>query len=92
MVRGKRTYSAKVDPPGDGRYVAFMIEVTYQRPKKLEGLTIDLPPVKNVARGKLPPIPRDLSGRLMFTSEVSILPNTFPYADCFGETCGNNLV
>lgn len=92
MVRGKRTYSAKVDPPGDGRYVAFMIEVTYQRSKKLEHLSIDLPPLKRDLKGKIPPIPRDLAGRLMFTTEVSILPNTFPYADCNGLSCGNNLV
>jgi PhoPQ-activated pathogenicity-related protein len=77
MVKGKRTYRAQMDAPDDGRWVAFLIEVTYEKPKNLKGL---------------PPIPHDLSGRLMFTSEVSVWPNTFPYPECSGATCDAPLV
>jgi len=41
--------------------------------------------------GVIPPIPHDLVGRLMFTTEVSVWPQTFPYADCSGTACGNEL-
>lgn len=93
MVAGKRTYSAKLDAPEDGRWVAFFIEVTYKRPQKLDGYTIDGLNVPFKRNGKiLPPIPHDLSGRLMFTSEVSVWPNVFPYADCTGDACENRLV
>lgn len=36
--------------------------------------------------------PHDLLGYFEFTTEVSILPNTFPYPDCYGESCGKRLV
>ena len=81
-VGGKRTYSAKMDAPGDGRWVAYFIEVTYEKSKKLDGQNVE---------GLIPPFPHDLTGRLVFTSEVSVWPNIFPYADCFGESCGTNL-
>jgi len=77
-VRGKRTYTAKVDPPGDGRWVAFMVEVTYERPKKLDIAGV--------------PIPHDLAGRLMFTSQVSVLPMSFPYPECSGDSCTAPMV
>jgi PhoPQ-activated pathogenicity-related protein len=44
-------------------------------------------------------IPQDLAGRLQFTTEVSIFPNTFPYPGCgindgvdTGIICGKQLV
>jgi len=36
--------------------------------------------------------PHDLLGYFEFTTEVSILPNTFPYSDCYAESCGKRLV
>jgi len=36
--------------------------------------------------------PHDFGGFLDFTTEVSVWPNTFPYEDCSGETCGVRLV
>jgi PhoPQ-activated pathogenicity-related protein len=93
IVNGKRTYSAKMDAPEDGRWVAFFIEVTYKRSPNLADFTIDglSGPIKR--DGKiLPPIPHDLAGRLMFTTEVSVWPNVFPYKDCSGDTCVNQLV
>ena len=37
-------------------------------------------------------LPHDFGGFLEFTSEVSVWPNTFPYADCSGESCGVRIV
>ena len=81
-VRGRRTYSAKLDAPTDGRYVAFMIELTYNKPKA----------PTSVSKGPIPPIPHDLTGRLVFTTEVSVWPDSFPFADCNGAACGNGLI
>jgi len=94
LVRGHRTYNAKVDAPGDGRWVAFLIMVTY----KNEFLSPDFDKTSRFIDGagkiidKLPPFPHDLLHRLAFTSQVSIWPNTNPYSDCKGESCGNGLV
>jgi hypothetical protein len=35
---------------------------------------------------------KDLRRMFEFTTEISIVPNTFPYADCSGESCGVRLV
>jgi len=71
--------STVLDAPGDGRYVAYFIDITY---KKVGDHKTS---VQNF-------IPRDLSGRLEFTTQVSIFPNTFPYTDCAGAACGNGLI
>lgn len=90
-VNGKRTYKAQVDAPEDGRWVAFFIDIVYAKdPKDALLPTPD----------KLPGfIPRDLMGRLQFTTEVSVWPNTFPYPGCginngvdTGITCTDNIV
>jgi hypothetical protein len=75
-ANGQRTYTAQMDAPDDGRYVAFMIDIKYKEHKKrgVEG------------------IPKDLPGRLEFTTEVSVWPNTFPYPDCSGAECKGTLL
>jgi len=74
MVNGKRTYRATIDAPEDGRWVAYMIDIVYAKGPK-DALIPDA--------GLLPGfIPRDLMGRLQFTTEVSVFPNTFPYPGC----------
>eukprot|EP00605_Chrysophyceae_sp_TOSAG23-4_P002816 GSChrysophyteH1.ASY1.ANO1.3101.1 assembled CDS len=80
MVNGKRTYTAQIDAPEDGRWVAFFIDIQY---------------AKNKIDAKLP----DLFGRLQFTTEVSVWPNTFPYPGCgitddvdTGIPCNGNIV
>jgi len=80
IVRGRRTYSALVEAPTDGKWVAFFIDIRYRRPKGEE---------EDLQAGLLP---KDLAGRLEFTTAVSILPMTFPYPECSGASCGNNLV
>ena len=131
-----RTYKGLVEPPTDGRWVAFMVEVTYsklhlksndnrqlfQKPdikdkikdkidekvqdkkdeihEKIEDKEQEVIDkwinVKAEVNGKIldnfPEFPHDLLGRLRFTSGVSILPNTFPFADCSGADCKGTLV
>jgi len=73
-VNGKRTYSAKLDAPEDGRWVAYFIDVVYAK-----GPKDALLPNKELLPGF---VPRDLAGRLQFTTEVSVFPNSFPYPGC----------
>lgn len=78
IVDGKRTYSAHFDAPTDGTYIAYFIDVKYvETPKMLAACER---------------LPCDKPGRLEFTSEVSIWPNTFPYEDCYAESCTGSLV
>ena len=80
---GKRTYRAKMDAPGDGRYVAFMIDVKY---KEMDAINFHFDHMGNNK------IPVDKPGRLEFTTEVSVWPNTFPYADCYAEGCNGAML
>lgn len=77
---GNRVYKAIVDPPGDGRYVAFFIDIKYEADKDV-GLT-----------GHDGPVPHDRPGQMEFTTEVSVLPNTFPYDACVGAACNGHLL
>ena len=79
---GKRVYEARMEPPGDGRYVAFLIDIKYAA----------RPGTEDAEMMELGGIPTDLPGRLEFTSEVSIVPNTHPYEDCEGAGCRGSLV
>ena len=92
-VRGHRTYSAKFDAPADGTYIAFFIEVTYDKYRS-DVVPLTIPANKNLLKigERIPPIPKDIHFRPMFTSEVSVWPNTFPYPDCHGSTCTDTLV
>ena len=90
-ANGMRTYSAQIDAPEDGRWVAYFIDIQYAK-NKIDSLI----PVID----KLPGfIPRDLFGRMQFTTEVSVWPNTFPYPGCgitdgvdTGIECTANMV
>jgi hypothetical protein len=79
---GVRTYRAHMDAPTDGRYVAYLIDIKYEKTE----LGSDL---KHADVGGLP---YDKPGQLDFTTEVSIWPNTFPYPDCNGESCQGVLL
>jgi hypothetical protein len=83
------TYIATHDTPTDGTYTAFFIDVTYMK-DPLTNEAIYYPPGGG---GWIPDfIPRDAPGQLEFTTEVSIVPNTFPFADCSGVGCNGTLV
>jgi len=76
---GVRRYRAHMDAPTDGRYVAYFIDIKYEK--------IDFNPEKKV-KG----LPYDKPGQLDFTTEVSVWPNTFPYSECYGESCRGTLL
>lgn len=78
---GHRTYRALVAPPADGRYVAFFIDIKYEKLK-----------INHYDGERNGGLPKDLPGRLEFTTEVSILPNTFPYDECEGQGCAGKLL
>jgi len=81
---GRRTYSALLDAPTDGRWVAYFVEITYKRSP------IDEPSIiPYVGKGF---IPKDLASRMVFTTEVSVFPNTFPYPACKDDTCAAPIV
>jgi len=92
-VNGKRTFSAHIDAPEDGRYVAYFIEVVYAL-NKIDALL----PFKGDSHFTKY-IAKDLAGRLQFTTEVSVFPDTFPYVGCgitngvdTGIPCTENIV
>jgi len=97
IVNGKRTYRAFKEAPGDGRWVAYFVDVKYKEPNAAQfqalykpNVNSKLPKQLQSAGNKL--IPVDKPGRLEFTSEVMIWPNTFPFADCVGEGCAGLLL
>lgn len=146
-LTGKRTISATLPAPEDGRWVAFFIEVKFftKLPapftsqqlaeefaickttclklcliSSLSYLTnethfgslydasiflfLSATPSRNnsVLPHKVREIinaefggsvfPHDFGKFFDFTTEVSVWPNTFPYEECFGETCGVRLL
>lgn len=94
LVNNKRTYSIVMDAPEDGRYVAYFIQIKYRKhfddapPSELEDF-LDKISQRESKRPGL--IPIDIPGRLDFNTQVSIWPNTFPFADCSHETCDGPL-
>jgi len=90
MVNGKRTYKAHMDAPTDGRYVSFMIDIKYV---EVEGITNKFGNlIEKFTKVGNNHLPVDKPGRLEFTTEVSILPNTFPFEDCTGQGCTGHIV
>jgi len=104
LVKGKRTYSAKLDAPEDGRWVAFMIDFKFKNPNIPAGLDpTDLNKIwksdANTPAGKIAleysryfenfgGFPHDFGHFHEFTTEISVFPDTFPYPDCNGAECG----
>ena len=123
-------YSAHYDPPGDGRYVAYFIEVTYKKltkswgpernqeerqrqllatstsskiddiKKKFDDAKETIEKAKEIYEAlkgvHFPEIPMDIKERMVVTTQVSIFPQSLPFADCVGNgvetsTCKNTL-
>jgi hypothetical protein len=83
-------YLATYDAPADGKWAAFFVEVRLvkedvEEAEEMEGSIVG-------RRDRDPFIPRSKPGELVFTSEVSIVPNIFPFDDCHMETCKGTLV
>jgi hypothetical protein len=106
-VRGKRTYRATIDPPGDGRWVAFFIDVKFVNkhsfPVDMEAWkrSMDIKPDTPASEiavqyeryfDNFGGFPKDFGRFFEYTTEVSVLPNTFPYPDCSGVDCGYRTV
>jgi len=94
MIRDKRTYKAQLDTPDDGRYVAFFIDVqfvnkhsmpvdliSWKRSMRIRPTT---PAAKIAVENEryfdhFGGLPHNNFGRFFeYTTEVSILPKTFP--------------
>jgi len=93
MVNGKRTFRASRPVRADGGWTAFFIDIKYQEEPDLTFDSV----VKKWVENKLDRdhkgnkwLPVDKPGRLEFTTEVSIVPNTFPYPDCSGSECSSD--
>jgi len=89
---GKHIYRARKDAPGDGRYVAFFVDIKYAELSNGAHFEAIYTPKKTVGHPGNHLLPIDKPGRLEFTSEVSIWPNTFPYAECNGDSCAGYLL
>lgn len=107
MVRGKRTYRAKLDAPDDGRWVAFFIDVKFVNkhsyPVDLQAWkkSMDIKPTTPASKiavefdryfDNFGGFPHDFGRFFEYTTEVSIMPNVFPYPDCSGVECGTRAV
>jgi hypothetical protein len=108
MVKGRRTYTAHVDTPTDGTWTAFFIDIKYNNKHAVtlnleelrKSMKRDPSKPKSVAEqlqlfDRFPEFggfPHDFGGFLEFTTQVSVWPNTFPYEDCSGVSCGDRLV
>jgi len=104
MVKGKRTYSAKLDAPEDGSWVAYLIDFKFVNEAVGPGMNPDdLNAIwkadPHTPAGKIAleysryfenfgGFPHDFGHFHEFTTEVSIFPDTFPYPDCQGAACG----
>lgn len=103
MVKGKRTYTAHMDGAEDGRYVAYMIEITYRNEHKVivDGVNPNLRsketiksvtgPIKDFFGKLVDAIPHDLMQKPMYTTQVSIWPSSYPYPDCNGGAANSTL-
>jgi len=103
IVDGKRTYSAVMDAPADGTWIAYFIDFKFVNKNAfsmdyntfLTQKMLDDNESKNPLQKYnriLPIFPHDIGRFFEFTTEVSIWPNVFPYPDCSGSECGNRMV
>ena len=107
MVNGHRTYTAHVDTPTDGTYTAFFVDIKFYNHHAVpmdgdalrSAVTIKADDKKASLAAQVSRMfpdfggfPHDFAGFFEFTSEVSVWPNTFPYPDCTGVSCGDRVV
>lgn len=105
-VDGKRTYSAKMDAPDDGRWVAFFIDFKFFNKN---AFTFDIAHMYKEMKPNTEKtgvrftqnydfaenfggFPHDFGRFYEFTTEVSVWPQVFPYEDCHNEGCPNRMV
>jgi PhoPQ-activated pathogenicity-related protein len=85
------TWTATMAPPGDGKWGAFFVHFEFEGPDEEEA--------GKVGAGEPPPRlqrrldwPISVDGHYQMTTSVSVVPQTFPFADCHGEGCLGSLV
>ena len=85
------TYKASREPLKDGRWTAFFINAQFEGPKpKADVAQFNLEHEMRHRRRLGWPVGVD--GWYDFTTAVSIVPRTFPHADCHGDDCMGHLV
>jgi PhoPQ-activated pathogenicity-related protein len=105
VVDGKKTFSAKLDAPDDGRWVTFFLDFKLFNknafPIDIAQMYKEMKPntektgvrfTQNYANDNFGGFPHDFGRFFEFTTEVSVWPNVFPYEDCHGVACGVRLV
>ena len=89
---GTGTYVAHRDVPSGGRWTAFFVDVQFS--SGTDGAEEE--GEEDGERELL--TPQQLGWPVLgkqtfeFTSEVSVIPDTYPFADCAGESCAGHLV
>ena len=82
---GSLTWTAHRDEPPLGRWTAFFVDLQFDGPKSTNQIGPNSKPNSKAWR-----IGED--GVYVFTTEASIVPNTFPYPTCSGVGCFGKLV
>ena len=89
-----KIYKASVPLDKDGKWAAFFIDITYEKTEfaisHSGSSSIRLNDRKVLTDVSTWPVTEP--GRLEFTTEVSIWPNTFPFKDCHGAECLGTLL
>ena len=81
---GSLTWIAHQEPPTLGRWKAFFVDLQYDsNPSNPTN-----PPNPNYSKGW----PVGEENVFVFTTEVSIVPRTFPFPECYAEECFGKLV
>ena len=99
----QRTYKALIEPPSDGRWVTFFIDIRFHNKdahpidpaelfKNVKRDRSKMTVAQKLALDNWGGFPHDFVRDFAFTTEVSVMPNTFPYPDCNGADCGSRLV
>ena len=75
---GSQTYTAHMEPT-NGKWTAFFVDLQYEKQEE-----------ESEGRGSLG-WPYN-NQHFEFTTTVSIIPNTYPYPECYGDSCFGKLV
>ena len=83
---GSLTWIGHRDPPSLGRWTAFFVDLQYDSNPDSNSNN----PGKSTEKSKGWPVGEE--DVYVFTTEVSIVPRTFPFPECYAEECFGKLV